>query len=52
MKSLVQTIKLISIDEDEDFRTAGHAASRMLEFLQKSTYASVQAPYAVQHGIA
>ncbi|PBK69308.1 hypothetical protein ARMSODRAFT_975057 [Armillaria solidipes] len=52
MTSLVQTVKLISIDDDEDFRIAGHAASRMLEFLQQSTGASVQAPYAVQHGIA
>ncbi len=52
MNGLVQTVKLVSIDDDEDFRTAGHTVSRMLEFLQQSTGAPVQAPYVVQHGIA
>ncbi len=52
MNGLVQTVKLIGINNDNDFQMAGLAISRMLEYLQQSVGTPVQAPYAIQHGIA
>ncbi|PBL01581.1 hypothetical protein ARMGADRAFT_1023041 [Armillaria gallica] len=51
MTGLVQTVKLVSIEDNQEFRTAAVTISRMCEFLQQSVGAPVQAPYAVQHGI-
>ncbi|KAK0431279.1 hypothetical protein EV421DRAFT_1912006 [Armillaria borealis] len=52
MNGLVQTVKLVSTEDDQEFRMSAITISRMCEFLQQSVGAPVQAPYTVQHGIA
>ncbi|KAK0470900.1 hypothetical protein IW261DRAFT_1572587 [Armillaria novae-zelandiae] len=50
MGTLLQTVKLISVDDDQDFHAAVIAVSAIYEFLQQSVSSSVQAPYGIQHG--
>ncbi|KAK0471493.1 hypothetical protein IW261DRAFT_1572005 [Armillaria novae-zelandiae] len=50
MGALLQTVKLIGVDDNQDFHAAVIAVSAIYEFLQQSVGSSVQAPYGIQHG--
>ncbi|SJL16368.1 uncharacterized protein ARMOST_19890 [Armillaria ostoyae] len=52
MSGLVQTVKLVGVEDNQEFRMAAITISCMCEFLQQSVGAPVQAPYTIQHGIA
>ncbi|KAK0431619.1 hypothetical protein EV421DRAFT_1742970 [Armillaria borealis] len=50
INELTQTVKIISIDDDEWFRKASSVASRIAEFMEQHVQETVRIPYAVQHG--
>ncbi|KAK0448213.1 hypothetical protein EV421DRAFT_1733342 [Armillaria borealis] len=50
INELTQTVKIISIDDNEWFRKASSAASCIAEFMEQHVQETVRIPYAVQHG--
>ncbi|PBK66568.1 hypothetical protein ARMSODRAFT_977477 [Armillaria solidipes] len=50
INELTQTVKIISIDDDEWFRKASSAASRIAEFMEQHVQETVRIPYAIRHG--
>ncbi|KAK0467388.1 hypothetical protein IW261DRAFT_1426665 [Armillaria novae-zelandiae] len=50
MGGLVQMVKLIAINDDQDFCAAVSAISSLCDFFQQSVGSYIQVPYAVQHG--
>ncbi|KAK0466113.1 uncharacterized protein EV420DRAFT_1636718 [Desarmillaria tabescens] len=52
MNELMQTVKLVGPEDDQDFHMAGYAMSHMIEFLQQSVGTPVQALYGIQHSTA
>ncbi|KAK0431159.1 hypothetical protein EV421DRAFT_1743366 [Armillaria borealis] len=50
INELTQTVKIISIDDDEWFRKASSAASHIMKFMEQHVQETVWIPYTVQHG--
>ncbi|SJL14192.1 uncharacterized protein ARMOST_17647 [Armillaria ostoyae] len=50
INELTQTVKIISIDDDEWFRKASSATSHIVEFMEQHVQETVWIPYAVRHG--
>ncbi|SJL11509.1 uncharacterized protein ARMOST_14913 [Armillaria ostoyae] len=50
INELIQTVRLISFDEDEWFRKATTAASRIAEYMEQHVQETVRIPYAICHG--
>ncbi|SJL12735.1 uncharacterized protein ARMOST_16166 [Armillaria ostoyae] len=50
INELIQTVRLVSFDEDEWFRKATTAASRIAKYMEQHVQETVQIPYAVRHG--
>ncbi|PBK93810.1 hypothetical protein ARMGADRAFT_1079313 [Armillaria gallica] len=52
VNDLIQTVKIISIDGDEEFRKACVAIARLEDLLQQSTATTTKVPYGIKQGTA
>ncbi len=52
VNDLIQTVKIISIDGDEEFRKACVAIARLVDLLQQSTATTTKVPYGIKQGTA